>query len=157
MIRRSRRKRRNFGAKGNTLNNHKMMGSLRMFGARGLLLIFIALGTNGQLLTEKIPLGKVFVLYGNLWKTKTRTTKEAKNIQLPFRNELLPFSSSSGGKYWKQKTHTTFILSVFMAQEKRDLRYVFLLTFYFLLWLVCHLCVGEDEEEGEKRWNVLWG
>lgn len=43
-----------------------MMGSLRMFGAGGLLLIFIALGTNGQLLTEKIPLGKVFVLYGNL-------------------------------------------------------------------------------------------
>lgn len=55
-----------FGAKGNTLNNHKMMGSLRMFGARGFLLIFIALGTNGQLLSEKIPLGKVFVFHGNL-------------------------------------------------------------------------------------------
>jgi hypothetical protein len=36
-----------------------------MFGARGLLLIFIALGTNGQLLTEKIPLGEVFC---SLWK-----------------------------------------------------------------------------------------
>lgn len=40
-----------------------MMGSLRMFVAGGLLLIFIAVGTNGQLLTEKIPLGEVF-----LWK-----------------------------------------------------------------------------------------
>lgn len=54
-----------FGAVGNTLNNHQMMGSLRMFGAGGLLLIFLALGTNGQLLTEKIPLGKVFALYVN--------------------------------------------------------------------------------------------
>jgi len=37
------------------------MGSLRMLGAaRGLLLlIFIALGANGQLQTEKIPLGKL--------------------------------------------------------------------------------------------------
>jgi hypothetical protein len=61
------RKKENFGAKGNILNNHKVMGSLRMFGARGFLLIFIALGTNGQLLTEKIPLGKVFAaFYGNL-------------------------------------------------------------------------------------------
>jgi hypothetical protein len=46
------------------------MGSLRMFGAIGLLLIFIALGTNGQMLTEKIPLGKVFVLHGNLREKK---------------------------------------------------------------------------------------
>ncbi|CAO1303090.1 unnamed protein product [Diamesa hyperborea] len=36
------------------------MGSLKMFGARTILLIFIALGTNGQLLTEKIPLGAIF-------------------------------------------------------------------------------------------------
>lgn len=50
---------------GNTLNNHQTMGSFRMLATRGLLLIFIALGTNGQLLTEKIPLGKVF---DSLWK-----------------------------------------------------------------------------------------
>lgn len=46
------------GATGNTLNNHQMMASLRMLGAGGFLLILIAIGTNGQLLTEKIPLGK---------------------------------------------------------------------------------------------------
>lgn len=57
-----------------------MMGSLRMFGARGLLLIFIALGTNGQLLTEKIPLGKVFAfaLYGNFSFMKARPEPELK-------------------------------------------------------------------------------
>lgn len=56
------------------------MGSLRMFGARGLLLIFIALGTNGQLLTEKIPLGKVFAfaLYGNFSFMKARPEPELK-------------------------------------------------------------------------------
>lgn len=47
--------------KGETTGHSKAMGSLRMFGVRGLLLsIFFALGTNGQLLTDKIPLGKVF-------------------------------------------------------------------------------------------------
>lgn len=50
------------GATGNTLHNHQMMGSLRMLGAGGFLLILIAIGTNGQLLTEKIPLGKSFFM-----------------------------------------------------------------------------------------------
>lgn len=50
------------GATGNTLNNHQMMASLRMLGARGLLLILIAIGTNGQLQTEKIPLGKSLLM-----------------------------------------------------------------------------------------------
>lgn len=78
---------RKVGAKGNKLYNHQVMGSLRMFGARGLLLIFIALGTNGQMLTEKIPLGKVFLFYGNLWITLRRREK----IFSSLRNELLPF------------------------------------------------------------------
>ncbi len=46
------------GATGNTLNNHQTMASLRMLGAGGFLLILIAIGTNGQMLTEKIPLGE---------------------------------------------------------------------------------------------------
>lgn len=50
------------GATGNTLNNHQMMASLRMLGAGGLLLILIAIGTNGQLQTEKIPLGKSLLM-----------------------------------------------------------------------------------------------
>lgn len=50
------------GATGNTLNNHQMMASLRMLGAGGLLLILIAIGTNGQLPTEKIPLGKSLLM-----------------------------------------------------------------------------------------------
>ena len=43
------------------------MGSLRVFVARGLLLILMAIisRTNGQMLTEKIPLGKVEISYGN--------------------------------------------------------------------------------------------
>lgn len=55
------------------------MGSLKMFGARTILLIFIALGTNGQLLTEKIPLGRWFFFihfyfyYRNWIKQETKT------------------------------------------------------------------------------------
>jgi hypothetical protein len=65
------------GAIGNTLNNHQRMGSLRMFGARGLLLIFIALGTNGQLLSEKIPLGKVLAFfYGNFLSSESKETNK---------------------------------------------------------------------------------
>lgn len=50
------------GATGNTLNNHQTMASLRMLGAGGFLLILIAIGTNGQMLTEKIPLGKSLLM-----------------------------------------------------------------------------------------------
>lgn len=71
------------GATGNTLNNHQMMGSLRMLGAGGFLLIFIAIGTNGQLLTEKIPLGKSL-----LWKFRPRGF--GKNLLLQAFNCLLP-------------------------------------------------------------------
>lgn len=75
------------GAKGNTLNNHQAMGSLRMFGARGLLLIFVALGTNGQLLTEKIPLGE-----------DRFRRDEREKIFCSLRNELLSFHSFLGQK-----------------------------------------------------------
>ena len=37
------------------------MASLKVFGAGTVLLILMALQTNGQLLTEKIPLGLYFL------------------------------------------------------------------------------------------------
>lgn len=123
---------------GNSLNNHHMMGSLRMFGAVGLLLIFIALGTHGQLLTEKIPLGKLLVPYGNF--------------------HIRSFVMSC----WPFSIRPTSIHISFHSKTKkgfaRDLRYAFsALTFYiFSLLHVSFMCSLEELflQTHKKGWKA---
>lgn len=94
------------------------MASLRMFGAHGLLLIFIALGTNGQQLTEKIPLGKVFLLFMEIHVMEKKIFSSIGN-ELP--GPFFPPSSSALRTNRRKKIHP--FLLVFITQRRKDLRY----------------------------------
>lgn len=135
-------KKKNCGAKSkkeNSFDNHKMMASLRMFSTRGLLLIFIALGTNGQLLTEKIPLGKVFLLFMEIHvMEKKYSAASVMSCRGPFLCLCLHHPPSNRQQQKKQP-----LLLVFITQRRKDLRYgSFFFPVLFVsspLVLVCHL------------------
>lgn len=136
------KRRRICGAKSkkeNSFDNHKMMASLRMFSTRGLLLIFIALGTNGQLLTEKIPLGKVFLLFMEIHvMEKKYSAASVMSCRGPFFCLCLHHPPSNRQQQKKQP-----LLLVFITQRRKDLRYgSFFFPVLFVsspLVLVCHL------------------
>lgn len=100
-----------------------MMASLRMFGAHGLLLIFIALGTNGQQLTEKIPLGKVFLLFMEILVMEKKYSAAS---VMSCRGPFFP-PSSSALRSSRRKKNTSIPISFHNTTKKG-----------FALWLFFH-------------------
>lgn len=101
------------------------MCSLSALEARGLLLlILVALGANGQLLTEKIPLGKVFVLYGDLRENAEIRIREK---ILHLRNEVLSLPTIRSTR--KQ----TISISFHNKTSKGFALWHFLLLFHLIL------------------------
>jgi hypothetical protein len=111
-----------------------MMGPLKMLEAQGLLLIFVALGTSGQLVTEKIPLGKLVL-----------------NCTSCLNNEL--FGSATFGHFHRQDKQTfSMLLFRFHNTQKKVKVFLSSLTLVgYHVSLVCLLSVNKGENITKKK------